>query len=137
MAVPMICWKNMSSYWKWLLVRIMSRNDFMVPGRGEFSGRSAILFLMCWIMVSMPSLCGILLYIETTSAMTRQAPYGRLGRLRVSERKCLVSLVNDGSAFMYGCRKWLTYDDMFSVEESLAETMGHRGQLGLCTFGNP
>ena len=73
----------------------------MVPGRGKFSGKSAILFRMCWIMVSMPSLCGILLYIDTTSAVTRQAPSRRL---RVSERrKCLVSLVNDGSAFMYGC----------------------------------
>ena len=37
---------------------------------------------------------------------------------------------------MYGCRKLLTYDDI-SVGESLAETMGGRGQLGLCTFGNP
>ena len=26
---------------------------------------------------------------------------------------------------------------MFSVAELLAETMGRRGQLGLCTFGNP
>ena len=82
--VPMVCWKNMSSYWKLLLVRIMFRNDCMVPGRGEFSGRSAILFLICWIPVSMPSLCGILLYVETTSAVTRQAPSGRLGRLIVS-----------------------------------------------------
>ena len=61
----------------------------MVSGRGEFSGRSAILFLMCWIPVSVPSLCGILLYVETTSAVTRQAPSGRLGRLIVSEVSCV------------------------------------------------
>ena len=86
--VPMVCWKNMSSYWKLLLVR-MFRNDCMVPGRREFSGRSAILFLMCWILVSMSSLCGILLYVETTSAVTRQAPSRRLRRLIVSEVSCV------------------------------------------------
>ena len=36
----------------------------------------------------------------------------RLGMLRVSN--FLVSLINDGGAFMFRCRKW-TYDDMFSV----------------------
>ena len=48
-----------------------------------------------------------------------------------------MSLMNDGSAFMCGCKKWLTYDDMFSVGESLADTIGLRGQSGLCTLGNP
>ena len=43
-------------------------------------------------------------------------------------------LMNDESAFMCGCKKWLTYDDMFSVGESLADTIGLRGQSGLCTW---
>ena len=73
------------------------------------------------------------MYIETTSAVTRKAPSGRLGRFIISERKCLVSLMNDGSAFMCGCKKWLTYDDMFSMGESLADTLGLRVQSGLCT----
>ena len=37
---------------------------------------------------------------------------------------------------MCDCRKRLSYDDMFYVGESLAETNGRREQSDLCIFGN-
>ena len=108
MAVPMISW----NYWKWLLVTIMYRNDRMVPGRGELSGRSAILFLMCWITVSMPFLCWILLYISHLQWLG-QAPSGRLGRLSVREE------------VFCAFREWW---ECFHVWLYYPETMGRKGQ---------
>ena len=69
---------------------------------------------MCFIVYSIPSLCGMFVYREVTSI---EASMQSFGRAVVSSRlmKSVVSLMNDGSVCTYGCSQVSLNLDIFSV----------------------
>ena len=79
----------------------------------------------------MPSECGILVYNEVTSRVTRIESAGKLLRVLSLLRKWLVSLMYDGSLVTKGLRLSLTNSEMRSVGCPLAEMIGLPGG-GLC-----
>ena len=66
----------------------------------------------CWHVISysvidsMPSSCGIFVYSDVASAVTKIAFSGRRGRDSRSCRKCLLSWMYDGSISIRGGMKW-------------------------------
>ena len=71
-------------------------------------------FSMCFIVYSIPSSCGMLVYRELTSM---EASVRCLRRAVVSSRlmKSVVSVMDDGSVCTYGCSQCSMNLDMFSV----------------------
>ena len=55
-----------------------------------------------FVAASIPSWCGIFVYSEETSMLTRIDEVGILVVV-ISSTKCLVSLLKDGSPFIIGC----------------------------------
>ena len=55
----------------------------------------------------MPSSCGMLVYRDVTSAVTKRALGGRGGSFSMRLRKCFVSFMFDGRLLARGWMKWV------------------------------
>ena len=69
------------------------------------------------------------MYRDDTSRVTRRESLGSVEMESSLLRKCVVSLMYDGSLETSGFRMLLTYSEMCSVGWPLAETMGLPGGL--------
>ena len=58
-------------------------------------------------MAAMSSSCGMFVYWDVTSAVTKRALGGRGGSFSVSLRRCFVSLTCDGRLLARGWMKWV------------------------------
>ena len=85
----------------------------------------------------MPSSCGMFVYSDVTSAVTKIAFSGRGGRDSRSYRKCLLSRMYEGSISTRGCMRWVTLFKSLSVGLPHADTVGRSAMLELCTLGRP
>ena len=56
----------------------------------------------------MPSSCGMFVYKDVTSAVTKRALTGRGGSYSMRLRKCFVSFTCDGRLLARGWMKWVT-----------------------------
>ena len=56
----------------------------------------------------MPSSCGMFVYRDVTSAVTKRALGGKEGSFSMRLRKCFVSLTCDGRLLARGWIKWVT-----------------------------
>ena len=55
----------------------------------------------------MPSSCGMFVYRDVTSAVTKRALGGRCGSFSMKFRKCFVSLTCEGRLLARGWMKWV------------------------------
>jgi len=94
---------------------------------GMYEGRSCLNLLRKCITASMPSLCGMFVYKDLTSAVTRIALGGRGGKVEIICSRCLVSLMCEGNFSANGCMKWVMYLLKLSVGPSQPETIGRSG----------
>ena len=85
----------------------------------------------------MPSSCGMLVYKDLTSAVTKMALCGSGGRSWIRCKKCLVSRMYEGNSSASGWIKCVMYLDRLSVGPPQPETIGRNGDDGLCIFGRP
>ena len=58
-------------------------------------------------MAAMPSWCGMFVYRDVTSAVTKKTLGGRGGSFLMRLRKCFVSLTCDGRLLARGWMKWV------------------------------
>ena len=80
---------------------------------------------------SISSLCGMFVYRDVTSAVTKRALGGRGGNCSMRLRKCFVSLMRDGKLLAKGWMKWVMSAERWLVGPSHSDTIGWRGQPGL------
>ena len=71
-------------------------------------GRRCLYSSMKRITAAMPSSCGMFVYKDVTSAVTKRALGGRGGSFPMRLRKCFVSLMSDGRLLARGWIKWVT-----------------------------
>ena len=84
----------------------------------------------------MPSACGMEVYSEPTSMVTRYSSSCRYPMSWIMLRKCLVSLIYEGVLVTRGFRTLSIVDEMRSVGESIPDTIGLPGLFVLCIFGS-
>ena len=125
-----LSFKNSEKYWTQAL-RMKSSIMPTIWGGGQFVGSRCLYSSMKCITAAMPSSCGIFVYREVTSAVTKMALGGRGGSFSLRLRKCFVSLTCDGRLLARGWMKWVTWAERWSVGPSYPETIGRGGQPGL------
>lgn len=83
-----------------------------------------------------PSLCGIAVYNDDTSAVTRRLFFGAGLIVDSLFRKSVVSWRYEGMSLMSGLSISSTISEILAVGASMADTMGLPGFPGLCIFGS-
>ena len=91
-----------------LFFRMISSNTSIMWRLGAPGGRVLACNFMQCNTDSMSSSCGMFVYSDVTSAVTKIAFSGRGGRDSRSCRKCLLSQMYEGSISTRGCMKWVT-----------------------------
>ena len=72
----------------------------------------------------MPSSCGMFVYRNVTSAVTKRALGGRGGSFSTRLKKCFVSLACDGRLLTRSWMKWVMQAERWSVGPSHPEIIG-------------
>ena len=83
------------------------------------------------ITAAMSSWCGMFVYSNVTSAVTKKSLGGRCGSFSMRLRKCFGSSTCDGRLLAMCWMKWVSQVERWSVGPSHPETIGWRGQPGL------
>lgn len=94
MEVPRVWCKCAFMNLKVMCLRIKSRMTRTIWGGGQFLGRRCMYFSMKWIKAAKPSLCGMFVNKDVTSAATKSALDGRGGSFfnKVDKMFCVFNL---------------------------------------------
>ena len=93
---------------KLLCLRVKSSIMRTIWVGGQFVGKRCLYTSMKLITAVMPSSCGMFVYRDVTSAVTKMALGGRGWGFSMKLRKCFVSLMCDGRLLARGWMKCVT-----------------------------
>ena len=130
MEVPKIWCICVCMNLKVLCLRMKSSIMCTIWGGGQFVGSRCLYSSLKSITAAMPSSCGMFVYREVKSAVTKRALGGRGGSFSMRLRKCFVSLTCDERLLARDWMKKVAQAERWSVGPSHPETMGQRGQPG-------
>ena len=108
MEVPRIWCICVSMNLKVLCLRMKLSVMRTLWGGGQFVGSRCLYSYMKGITAVMPSSCGIFVYRDVISAVTKRALGRGGGSFLMKLRTCFVSLTCDGRLLARGWKKWVT-----------------------------